>query len=131
MRIYRRVVVDIFGGRLQQFDGLRVVCFATLGIHQDACQHNGATLAARNRGLLRQRFGLGVITLGKLDLGQERHGIDISPFCRFLCPHRCLLAVAGAEPGVGEIILSACIARLRLRFVLAANLIGMDERRNK
>ena len=93
-------------------------------VHQHPRQHDRAAFAARNVCLLGQSFGLCVVALRKEDLRQQRHGVDIAAFRRFLGPQRGLLAVAGAEVRIGKIILGARITGFRLFSILAAYLIG-------
>jgi len=67
----------------------------------------------------------------KLDLRQQRHGIDIAVFGRFFGPGFGLLIIARAVVGFGEVILRAAVARLSLLQVLAANLFGAHQGRKK
>ena len=131
MRIYRRVVIDIFGRRLQQFDGLRIVSFTCLSVAQHARQHDRAAFAARDGCLLRQCLSLRIISLGKEDLREQPHGVDIATFSGFLGPQRGLLAVTGAKVCIGQIILGTGVTRFSLFFVLTANLVGTDKRCKK
>ncbi|MNC18395.1 hypothetical protein D3C75_662960 [compost metagenome] len=60
----------------------------------------------------------------KLDLRQQRHGVDVTAGGCFFGPLFGLLIIAGAVIGFGQIILGAAVTGLGLCQVRTANLLG-------
>ncbi len=111
--IYRRIAFAIPGSILQQRDGVRYVGGASLTVDQHPREDDLSGFTAGLDGFFRQLAGLRIVRLlgvTDFELRQQRQRIAIALGGRLLRPVFGFLIIAGADPGIGKVILRASIA---------------------
>ena len=125
--VYRRIAFAVLGGILQERDGVRHVGGTGLTVHQHPREDDFPGFTAGLNGFFRQLAGLRIVRLlgvTDFELRQQRQRIAIALGGRLLRPVFGFLIIAGADPGIGKVILRASIAGFGLLLILTARFGG-------